>query len=305
VASHHHTSGDTTFHGLRQEVDEATFGESGDKFIIFAAIERSMRRRVTPTMAGLVVLWAWQFYAAALPQEHQQERILGTTNPQPTPSGQTGTGMESLGAAAAKPGEAGDAEKPWLGRPRRPLYRLNRSDVVMVTFTVSPEFDQLLTVQPDGFITLKDAGAVYAQGLTLEELQATVQRAYTGYLHNPQASVVLKEFEHPYFVAGGELGRPGRYELRTDTNILQAVQIAGGFTHFSKHSQVLLFRNVNDEVVEAHLFDIKRMMKQKSLREIPRLQPGDLLFVPQNSISKIEPFLSRPSMGMYISSNQF
>jgi len=35
-----------------------------------------------------------------------------------------------------------------LGGERRPLYRLNRSDVVTLSFTLSPEFDQMLTVQP-------------------------------------------------------------------------------------------------------------------------------------------------------------
>lgn len=206
--------------------------------------------------------------------------------------------------AAAKPGKADSGGNLQLGG-RRPLYRLNRSDVVSLSFTLSPEFDQLLTLQPDGYVTLKDAGPVLAQGLTLEEFRAAVQRAYTGYLHNPQVAVALKEFEHPYFVAGGEVGKPGKYELRADTTVIEAVEIAGGFTHEAKHSQVLLFRRVNDDLVEARVFDLKKMLKEKSLSEIPQLRPGDLVFVPQNSISKIERFLSKPSLSMYVSSTQF
>ena len=117
---------------------------------------------------------------------------------------------------------------PQLGGLRRPLYRLNRSDVVSLSFTLSPEFDQTLIVQPDGYVLLKDAGAVSAYGLTLDELQLAVRKAYSGYLHDPQVTVALKEFEHPYFVAGGEVGHPGKYELRSNTSILEAVQIAGG-----------------------------------------------------------------------------
>jgi protein involved in polysaccharide export with SLBB domain len=93
--------------------------------------------------------------------------------------------------------------------------------------------------------------------------------------------------------------------LRTDTSIIEAVQIAGGFTHEAKHSQVVLFRHVNEDLVEASIFDIKKMLKEKTLSEIPVLRPGDLLFVPQNSISKIEHFISKPSMSMYVSSTQF
>ncbi len=160
-------------------------------------------------------------------------------------------------------------------------------------------------MQPDGYVALKDAGPVQAQGLTLEELRLAVGRAYTGYLHDPQVAVALKEFEHPYFVAGGEVSKPGKYELRADISILEAVEIAGGFTHEAKHSQVLLFRRVNDDLVEAQVFDLKRMLKERSLGEVPLLRPGDLVFVPQNSISKIERFLSRPSLSMYVSSTQF
>jgi len=204
--------------------------------------------------------------------------------------------------AAAKPGQADGMGNLQLGGKRR---RLNRSDVVALSFTLSPEFDQTLTIQPDGYVTLKDAGLVLAQGLTLEEFQLAVRRAYTGYLHDPQVAVALKDFEHPYFVAGGEVGKPGKYELRGDTTVMEAVEIAGGFTHEAKHSQVLLFRRVNDDLVEARVFDLKKMLKQKNLGEVPQLRPGDLVFVPQNSISKVERFLTKPSLSMYLSPTQF
>ena len=68
--------------------------------------------------------------------------------------------------AAAKPGKADGMGNPRLGGDRRPLYRLTRSDVVTLSFTLSPEFDQILTIQPDGYVSLKDAGPVLAQGLT-------------------------------------------------------------------------------------------------------------------------------------------
>ena len=90
--------------------------------------------------------------------------------------------------------------------------------------------------------------------------------------------MALKDFEHPYFVAGGEVGKPGKYELRSDTTVIEAVQIAGGVTHEAKHSQVLLFRRVNDDLVEARVFNLKKMLKDRSLGEDSQLRPGDLVF---------------------------
>lgn len=194
---------------------------------------------------------------------------------------------------------------PLLGGVRHPLYRLRPSDVVEVTFTVAPEFNQVLAVQPDGYIMLKDAGLVQAQGLNMQEFSAAVRKAYAGYLHDPQAAVALREFERPYFIVGGQVGKPGKYELRSDTTVAEAVQIAGGLTPQAKHSQVVLFRRVNDDLVETRLLNLKKMLKESRLKEDAHLQPGDLVFVPQNTISKISRFLTKPAVSMYMNSSQF
>ncbi|MFZ0143161.1 MAG: polysaccharide biosynthesis/export family protein, partial [Candidatus Sulfotelmatobacter sp.] len=153
------------------------------------------------TRVAVMGVLSLQLCVAAFAQEEKREQGLGAS-PQSSPNSQTGAGTGSTGMAAAKPGQADGKGNPKLGGERRPLYRLTRSDVVALSFTLSPEFDQTLTVQPDGFVTLKDAGMVFAQGLTLDEFREAVRRAYAGYLHDPQVAVALKDFEHPYFVAG-------------------------------------------------------------------------------------------------------
>jgi polysaccharide export outer membrane protein len=206
---------------------------------------------------------------------------------------------------AAKPGRADGAGNSMLGGNRRPLYRLQPRDVVEISFTVAPEFNQSLTVQPDGYVALKDAGLVDAQGLNIAEFAEAVKKAYAGYLHDPQVAVALKEFEKPYFIVGGEVGKPGKYELRSDTTLVEAVQIAGGLTQQAKHSQVVLFRRVDGELMEARLVNLKKLLKQNDLKEDAHLRPGDLVYVPQNSISKISRFLTKPSVSMYMNSSQF
>lgn len=217
----------------------------------------------------------------------------------------TGAGAGVSGSTAAKPGGADGLGNPSLGGERRPLYRLRPSDVIEISFTVAPEFNQTLTVQPDGYVMLKDAGMVAVQGLNLAEFTDAVQTAYHGYLHDPQVAVTLKDFEHPYFIVGGEVGKPGKYELRSDTTVAEAVQIAGGLTEQAKHSQVVLFRRVNDDLVEARLLNLKKMLRENNLKEDIHLRPGDMVFVPQNTISKIARFLSKPSLSMYTTPAQF
>jgi len=235
-----------------------------------------------------------------------QSEKANQENQQASRSGLTGVGAGDRSSTATTPGAAdGIMGNSTLGGDRRPLYRLHSSDVVELTFTVAPEFNQTLTIQPDGYVMLKDAGPVEARDLTLAEFSAAVEKAYTGYLHDPQAAVALKDFERPFFIVGGEVGKPGKYELRSDTTVAEAVAIAGGFTQQSRHSQVVLFRRVNDDLVETRLLNLKKMLGEKSLKEDAHLRPGDMIFVPQNTISKIARFLTRPSVSMYMNSSQF
>jgi polysaccharide export outer membrane protein len=118
-------------------------------------------------------------------------------------------------------------------------------------------------------------------------------------LHEPDIAIVLKEFDRPYFIASGEIGKPGKYDLHGDTTVTEAVAIAGGFTRQAKHSQVVLFRHISDDTVEAKLLNIKSMLANRDLREDVHLRPGDMLFVPQNMISKISRYLPVSSLGMY------
>ena len=183
---------------------------------------------------------------------------------------------------------------------RTPRYKIAPGDTFDVIFELSPEFNQTgVAVQPDGFVTLRSIGDIKVQGQTVPELTQTLRAAYGKILNNPLISVNLKDFEKPYFVADGQLGRPGKYDLRGDVTLTQAIAIAGGFTDNSKHSQVLLFRRVSDQWMEAKVINVKKMEKTGNLSEDPLLHPGDMLFVPKNTISKIDKFFPTASMGTF------
>jgi len=215
-----------------------------------------------------------------------------------------GPGSSSNGANT-QPGRAGGKGDPAFGGERHPLYRLSKSDTVDVAFTFSPEFNQTLIVQPDGFVALKGAGSLLAEGLTVPEMQQALVYAYRGFLHEPEVTVTLKDFDKPYFLASGEVARPGRYELRGDLTVNEAVAIAGGFTQQARHSQVVVFRRISAYVAESHVIDLKKMLDSRDLHEDLHLQPGDFIFVPQSRISKIRKYIPTSSMSWYMNPSQY
>ena len=207
-------------------------------------------------------------------------------------------------AAGSADGKTVLAKEPALTGERHPLYRLRKSDTVEIHFTFSPEYDQSATVQPDGFIALKGAGSVLAEGMSVPELTTSVVHAYA-FMRDPEVTVTLKDFEKPFFLAGGQLGHPGKYELRSPTTVTEAIAIAGGFNEQAKHSQVVLFRRVHEGLVEAHVLNVKAMFSSRNLDEDIELKPGDMLFVPQNRISKLRRYLPTSSLSTFFSPAQF
>ena len=52
---------------------------------------------------------------------------------------------------------------------RNPRYKLRKGDSFDVDFAMTPEFNQVIAVQPDGYITLKAIGSMYVEGQTVPE----------------------------------------------------------------------------------------------------------------------------------------
>jgi polysaccharide export outer membrane protein len=206
---------------------------------------------------------------------------------------------------AAKPGIADGASSPDEMGNRRPLYRLRKSDVIEIKFDFASEFDQTLIVQPDGFITLRGADQLYAEGLTVAALRTSIHDAYAATLQNPEVAIALKDFEKPYFIATGSVAHPGKYELRGDATVTEGVALAGGFTEQAKHSEVVLFRRISGERIEARVLNIKQMLNSHNLTEDFYLRAGDLLYIPQNKISKIRRYLPTSSLSTYVNPTQF
>jgi polysaccharide export outer membrane protein len=184
---------------------------------------------------------------------------------------------------------------------RAPRYRLRKGDSFDLDFALSPEFNQTMGVEPDGYVTLKGVGSIFVEGQTVPELTQSVKTAYAKILHDPVISVALKDFDKPYFIAAGQVAKPGKYDLRGPLTVTEAVAIAGGFNDSAKNSQVVLFRPTSNGMFETKLLNVKKLLASRNLSEDIYLQPGDMLYVPKSAFSKIRPFIPTANMGAYVS----
>jgi polysaccharide export outer membrane protein len=160
----------------------------------------------------------------------------------------------------------------------------------VITFALSPELDQTVAIQPDGYVTLMNVGSVFVQGQTVPQVVDTIKKAYAGTLHDPIVDVDLKDFQKPFFVALGQVGKPGQYDLRYDMTLTEAIAMAGGFTVGAK-TQVFLYHRVGNQWVEAKEMNVKQILQGKNVNEDAQMQPGDMIFVPEKFITKFKKYV--------------
>jgi polysaccharide biosynthesis/export protein len=207
-----------------------------------------------------------------------------TAHAQATPTPVQAVAANTSGGSAPKPNA-----RPELAL-RYPRYIIQRQDILSLTFPLSTEMNQTVTVQPDGFINLENGCSLHAQGLTVPELSEAVKAAYLGTLRNPIVLVDLKDFQKPFFTVSGQVGKPGQYELRADITVAEAIAIAGGLASSAK-SQIFLFHRTSEQWFEVKKVNLKDLMHGKNVNENATLKPGDMIFVPETFISNFRKYV--------------
>jgi protein involved in polysaccharide export with SLBB domain len=206
---------------------------------------------------------------------------------------------EALSHGVDKVPASADSGSPQLQR-RNPRYEVTSGDVMEIDFPYTPDFNQTVTVNPDGYISLRNAAGIHVEGESVPQIKMDIKKAYATVLRNPEVSITLKQFQNPYFLALGQVNHPGKYDLRGATTVAEAVAMAGGFTSKGKRNDIILFRRVSDNWASATKVNLKHMLTSKNLAEDLQMHPGDMIFVPQNRLSKIKPFIKLPTLNYYI-----
>lgn len=170
-------------------------------------------------------------------------------------------------------------------------YRLTPGDVLEISFPFVPDLNQAVTVQPDGYVSLKELPDMRIQGRTVAQVKADLLEAYGQFVRDPVLTVTLKEFQGPYVIAGGDVTKPGRYDLRGPTTLTEALALAGGPIRGANLSQVVLFRRTAGDRIEVKQIDVRHMFAKKDLSEDVLLRPGDMVFVPRGVLGKLAPVL--------------
>ena len=126
-------------------------------------------------------------------------------------------------------------------------YRIGVGDKLDVrVFQVEDLSFEELVVDTSGNINLPLIGAVRGSGRTAGEMSTEIAgRLAAQYLRNPQVTVTVKEAANQKITVDGAVTRPGVYEMRGSTSLLQAVAMAEGPSRVADLTKVAVFRSID------------------------------------------------------------
>ncbi len=160
-------------------------------------------------------------------------------------------------------------------------YKIGPEDVLEVIVWRNADLSKIVTVRPDGKISLPLVGDIQALGMTTSQVTKRIEARLKEYKESPNVSVVVKEVNSYGVFVLGEVAHPGRYHLKTYATVLQAVSLAGGFTPYAAKNKMVVLRKGpsggSESRINVRYDDI--VAGADSAKDIV-LIPGDTVVVP-------------------------
>jgi polysaccharide export outer membrane protein len=174
-----------------------------------------------------------------------------------------------------------------------PEYRLFPGDAIDIAIPSAPELDRSVVVQPDGRVTLPLIGSVMAADRSAGQLEEALAAAYAPQLLHPEIRVTLKAAGPLKVFVGGEVGKPGVYDMEGDMDALRAIIDAGGFTNSAKRTQVVIIRRGPGGRAMMRTVDLKRALHGAGDADLAPLRRFDIVYVPKSSIAEAGQFVQQ------------
>jgi polysaccharide export outer membrane protein len=159
-------------------------------------------------------------------------------------------------------------------------YVIGADDVLAVDVWHEKELSRVLSVRPDGKISLPLIGEMKVTGQTPVQLQDSITQRLKEYLEHPEVTVMVQETKSQKFNVVGEVQRPGSYEFGRQVTILDAIALAGGLRDFAKAKKMYVIRTLADGSQQKLRVNYKDVVKGKRPVENIVLQSHDTVVVP-------------------------
>ena len=158
---------------------------------------------------------------------------------------------------------------------------INPGDVLRIDVWNESTLGGEVLVRPDGVISLPMAGEIDTVNNTTTQVATKVAQALGKYMKDPPrvvVSLVNPKGNKIYVI--GKVGKPGEYLITSDTDVMQALALAGGLNSFAAENEIRVLRRKPDGNQVVLPFRYARVIKGEDLDSNIVLQSRDVVVVP-------------------------
>ncbi|MBW2292336.1 MAG: polysaccharide biosynthesis/export family protein [Deltaproteobacteria bacterium] len=170
-------------------------------------------------------------------------------------------------------------------------YRVGAPDQIQISILPEPAIERVLTVRPDGKVSLDLIGDVQAAGLTPEEIAESVRVAISRYKRDASVTVTVIAAESDTIILFGEVRGPGTFPILHDIRVAEAIAQLGGTTLFASKRYVRVIRSDSKKTV-VHRVNLSRIQSGDLSTNI-QLVSGDIIVVPPTFLARIGYFMQQ------------
>ena len=173
-----------------------------------------------------------------------------------------------------------------------PEYTLVPGDQLDIVVGSAPELSRTLTVGPDGRVVMPMSPPIMAAGRTFTDLQNALTAELGKQLRDPRVSVTPRAYAPEQIFVGGEVGQPGTYTLSSRIGALEAIFMAGGLRPSAKAKEIAVLRRSPQGGMMLRTVNIHGGLRDiYGYNDTVQLRRGDIVFVPQNTLSEVGQFV--------------
>jgi polysaccharide biosynthesis/export protein len=158
-------------------------------------------------------------------------------------------------------------------------YRIGPEDVLDIVVWNNAPLSRMVTVRPDGMISLPLINDVQAAGLTAHDIRDLIRTRLADFIEAPEVSAIVKEIRSSRVSVVGEVKTPGRYELKGRTTVLELLAWAGGLTEFGSRTRIVILRGAGG-TPQRIPFNYNKALAANGAQANILLEPGDVVVVP-------------------------
>ncbi|MBT0653090.1 polysaccharide biosynthesis/export family protein [Geomobilimonas luticola] len=137
-------------------------------------------------------------------------------------------------------------------------------------------------VDVNGTIQLPLLGSIQVAGLSLQQIRDRLQDAFKQYLRDPSVVVEVVEYKsHPLYLLG-QFKQSGTHYMDRSINLLQGLALGSGLDSTANLRGARLLRDKKIMPV-----DIYSLLHDGDQSQNVWLQPGDTIYVPDNSLQNV------------------